>query len=80
MTKAALGRALVDECERGKGHEKGGLEGEVGYFRRNHWVPAPQVGSLEELNEQLLAGCRADEAGRIAGHSRTVGEDNRGPK
>jgi hypothetical protein len=25
-------------CTPGEGHEKGGVEGEVGYFRRNHWV------------------------------------------
>ena len=28
-------------CTPGEGHEKGGVEGEVGYFRRNHWVPVP---------------------------------------
>jgi transposase len=26
-------------CTPGKGHEKGGVEGEGGYFRRNHLVP-----------------------------------------
>lgn len=30
-------------CTPGEGHEKGGVEGEAGYFRRNHWVPVPQV-------------------------------------
>src|SRR3979411_2181049 len=33
-------------CTPGKGHEKGGVEGEVGYFRRNHWVPVPQAVDL----------------------------------
>ena len=28
-------------CTPGEGHEKGGVEGEGGYFRRNHWVPVP---------------------------------------
>ena len=23
-------------------HEKGGIEGEAGYFRRNHWAPVPE--------------------------------------
>lgn len=32
-------------------HEKGGVEGQVGYFRRNYLVPVPEVGSLAELNE-----------------------------
>ena len=49
-------------CTPGEGHEKGGVEGEAGYFRRNHWVPLPQAADLDALNAQLLAGCRADEA------------------
>src|SRR5439155_420440 len=31
-------------------HEKGGVEGEVGRFRRRHLVPVPRVQSLTELN------------------------------
>ncbi len=31
-------------------HEKGGVEGEGGRFRRNHLVPMPEVDSLDELN------------------------------
>jgi transposase len=34
-------------------HEKGGVEGEGGRFRRNHCVPMPVVDSIEELNELL---------------------------
>ena len=49
-------------CNPARGHEKGGVEGEVGYFRRNHFVPVPQVLNFTELNEQLAAGCRADQA------------------
>ena len=30
-------------------HEKGGVEGEVGRFRRRHMVPVPNVGSLDAL-------------------------------
>ena len=30
-------------------HEKGGVEGEVGRFRRNHLVPVPEVADLAEL-------------------------------
>jgi len=30
-------------------HEKGGVEGEVGRFRRNHLVPVPAVATLAEL-------------------------------
>ena len=43
-------------CRPGKdgAHEKGGVEGEVGRFRRRHMVPVPKVSSLADLNE--LAG------------------------
>jgi transposase len=61
-------------CTPGEGHEKGGVEGEAGYFRRNHWVPLPQAADLDGLNAQLLAGCRADEARVIQGRTQTVGD------
>jgi hypothetical protein len=31
------------------------IEGEAGYFRRNHWVPVPKARDLADLNSQLLA-------------------------
>ena len=34
-------------------HEKGGVEGEGGRFRRNHCVPMPVVDSIDELNALL---------------------------
>jgi hypothetical protein len=55
-------------------HEKGGVEGEVGRYRRNHLVPVPQVADLAELNRMLLAGCEADLARRIDRRPVTVGE------
>ena len=55
-------------------HEKGGVEGEVGRFRRNHLVPVPAVADLAELNAMLLAGCEADLARRIAGRAGTIRE------
>jgi transposase len=63
-------------CNPGKehAHEKGGIEGEGGYFRRNHWVPVPQVQDLEELNEKLRVACYQDEQRKIAGHELTVGQ------
>jgi hypothetical protein len=60
-------------CTPAQPHEKGGIEGEAGYFRRNHWVPLPQARDLEELNAQLLAACHEDERRVIAGHDTTVG-------
>jgi transposase len=55
-------------------HEKGGVEGEVGRFRRSHLVPVPEVADLAELNRLLLAGCEADLGRRIVGREVTVGE------
>ncbi|AVT31295.1 IS21 family transposase [Plantactinospora sp. BC1] len=56
-------------------HEKGGVEGEVGRFRRMYLSPIPVVNSLAELNERIDAADRADDARRIAGRVRTVGQD-----
>ena len=55
-------------------HEKGGVEGEVGRFRRRHLVPIPSVASLKELNELLEDACFAELERRIAGRAETVGE------
>jgi len=55
-------------------HEKGGVEGEVGRFRRNHLVPVPEVADLAELNALIRAGCERDLARTIIGRSETVGE------
>jgi transposase len=60
-------------CTPAEAHEKGGVEGEAGYFRRNHWVPVPKAVDLAELNRQLLASCRADEQRVIAGREQSVG-------
>ncbi len=60
-------------CNPAQGNEKGGVEGEVGYFRRNHLVPVPQVESLVELNRQLQAWCRQDEARLIGERSQPTG-------
>ncbi len=66
-------RFQSDFCTPAQPHEKGGIEGEAGYFRRNHWVPLPHARDLEELNAQLLAACHADERRQIAGRSESVG-------
>jgi hypothetical protein len=55
-------------------HEKGGVEGEVGRFRRRHLVPVPRVADLAELNELIAAGDRTDDDRRIGHRSETVGE------
>jgi transposase len=55
-------------------HEKGGVEGEVGRFRRRHLVPVPRVGSWAELQRLVAAGVRADLGRRIGGRTETVGQ------
>ena len=56
-------------------HEKGGVEGEGGRFRRTHLVPMPKVKSVAELNERLAAYDVRDDARRIADRTNTVGQD-----
>jgi len=66
-------RFEAEFCTPGEGHEKGGVEGEGGYFRRNHLVPVPDVADLDALNALLLAGCREDEARLLDGRTEPVG-------
>ena len=63
-------------CEPGErgAHEKGGVEGEVGRFRRTWLTPVPAVDTLTELNE-YIARCEArDDGRRITGRLATVGQ------
>lgn len=53
-------------------HEKGGVEGEIGRFRRRHLTPVPHVGSLAALNEALAAADARDDARRIGARAETV--------
>ena len=54
-------------------HEKGGVEGEIGRFRRRHLVPVPTVASLVELNELIAAADVADDQRVITGRPITIG-------
>jgi len=66
-------RFASEFCTPAEAHEKGGVEGEAGYFRRNHWVPVPSARDLEELNKNLLADCHEDQHRQIAGKPMLVG-------
>jgi transposase len=55
-------------------HEKGGVEGEGGRFRRNHLVPVPVVETMAELNDLLVGYDLADEARRIGNRTLSIGE------
>jgi transposase len=54
-------------------HEKGGVEGDVGRFRRTYLVPVPEVDSLTQLNDILAVACIEDLKRTIRGRRETVG-------
>lgn len=47
-------------CNLNAGHEKGNVEGKVGYHRRNMLVPIPRFSCLKEYNQDLLLQCVKD--------------------
>ncbi|WP_345516438.1 IS21 family transposase, partial [Phytohabitans houttuyneae] len=56
-------------------HEKGGVEGEVGRFRRTHLTPMPVIDSLAVLNTVIDEVDAAEDARRITGKTSTIGQD-----
>jgi hypothetical protein len=64
-------------CEPGIGgaHEKGGVEGEIGRFRRRFLVPVPRVRSLADLNARLAEDDLRDERRHIEFRASTVAAD-----
>jgi transposase len=63
-------------CQRGKegAHEKGGVEGEIGRFRRRHLVPVPEVDSIAELNAMIGRWEEHDDTRRAGSRVHTVAE------
>jgi len=61
-------------CTPRKGHEKGLVEGLVGYARRNWLVPVPEFASWDELNSYLLEKCSAEGQRKLRGMETTIGE------
>ena len=61
-------------CNPGQGHEKGGVEGLVGFARRNFMVPLPKADSFEELNDYFLDKCdrHGHRAHRKDGQTKTI--------
>ena len=64
-------------CNPASGNEKGGVEGELGWYRRNWLVPVPEADDLAALNEQLLAAASASRSRTISGKAMTVGGSQR---
>src|SRR5215217_7814644 len=66
-------RFAAEFCTPAEAHQKGGVENEIGTFRRQHWVPVPQAHDLADLNAQLLRACQADEGRILSGRQESVG-------
>jgi transposase len=54
-------------------HEKGGVEGSIGFSRRNWMVPVPKFNSLEELNAYALAKCEEEDGRTVDGQPEPIG-------
>jgi transposase len=67
-------RYQSEYCNPASGNEKGGVEGELGWYRRNCLVPVPEAQDLAALNEQLLTSCVANRSRTILGKSMTIGQ------
>jgi hypothetical protein len=61
-------------CTPAQGHEKGLVEGLVGYARRNWLVPVPAFATWQALNEYLAARCQADSARTLRGSPTTIAQ------
>jgi transposase len=61
-------------CTPGEAHEKGLVEGLVGYARRNWLVPVPEYDTYDQFNEYLLEKCKSEGARRLRGMETTISE------
>ena len=61
-------------CTPAQGHEKGGVESDVGYAQRNFFAPIPQAKDFASLNIQLHQDCLNDMQRRVRGEERLVDE------
>ena len=61
-------------CTPAQGHEKGGVESDVGYAQRNFFAPIPKVANFAVLNADLYQACLNDTQRRVRGETRLVAE------
>lgn len=59
-------------CTPAQGHEKGGVENDVGYVQRNFFAPLLRVNSFEELNQILLEYCQNNMERHVRGQTDPV--------
>lgn len=60
-------------CNPSEGHEKGLVEGLVGWARRNIMVPVPRIKDISELNELIIKRCKNYDNHQIKGKAAKVG-------
>lgn len=61
-------------CNVASGHEKGLVEGLVGYIRRNVLVPVPRLETIDQLNNALHTKCLKYRSHIIKGRNLSVGQ------
>jgi transposase len=61
-------------CTPAQGHEKGGVENDVGYAQRNFFSPLLRMNDYDELNRRLLERCQQDVDRHIRGQEAPVVE------
>jgi len=61
-------------CTPAQGHEKGGVESDVGYAQRNFFAPIPKAKDFAALNTMLHQACLNDMQRRVRGETDTVAE------
>ena len=61
-------------CTPAQAHEKGLVEGLVGYSRRNFLAPMPEEATWDDLNSYLWEKCKAEGPRRLRGMQTTIGE------
>lgn len=61
-------------CNPAQGHEKGGVENDVGYVQRNFMAPLLEVGSYAELNARLWKACQDNQQRRVRGQLASVAD------
>ena len=73
---AMLSHYVIDDRygRPGKGNDKGGVEGVVGYSRRNFMVPIPSFPDWDAFNTHLEEQCRKRQADILRGHSISIGD------
>ncbi|HVP21173.1 MAG TPA: IS21 family transposase [Anaerolineaceae bacterium] len=61
-------------CNPAQGHEKGGVESDVGFAQRNFMTPLLKVNSFEELNAALWQACLKNVGRHVRGKDAPVAE------